>query len=444
MPDTRNAGADVIAYPLVLAVFLALCGIGRADDWPQWRGPNRDGRWNETGLVERFPTTQLAPVWRVEIAPGYTSPTVADGRVFLSDRPASPAEKERILCVAAATGAPLWQFDYPCHYAGISSRAGPRAAITVHDGRAYALGAMGHLHCLEAATGAVLWASDMNATYGIRMPVWGISAAPLIEGRLVIVQVGGKDNACLVALDRVTGKECWKALPDRASYSSPIVIDQAGMRVLICWTAQRVVGLNAASGRLLWEAAFPEPGRIIGVADPVLDGGRLFVSDFWEGALMLQVSPDQPTVSRLWYRKGQSEQQTDALHAMITTPILDGQALYGVDSYGELRCLRADTGDRLWESLELLPRDRWGTIHLVRNRDRVWMFTEKGELAITQLSPAGLTVLSRAKLIAPTKDQHARGVVWSHPAFANRCVYIRSDRELVCANLAADAASKAP
>jgi hypothetical protein len=240
----------------------------------------------------------------------------------------------------------------------------------------------------------------------------------------------------------MTGEERWKALPDRANYSTPVPIDQAGRRVLVCWTAERIVGLEVGTGQLLWEHAYPEPKRLIGVADPVVSGKRLFISDFWEGSLMLLLGSEKPEVSRLWYRKGQSEQQTDALHSLIVTPILDGDHIYGVDSYGELRCLRADTGDRVWESLELLAKDRWGTIHMVRNHDRVWMFTEKGELAIATLSPTGLTVLSRAKVIEPTREQHPRGVVWTHPAFANRCIYIRNDRELVCASLAADAPAK--
>jgi outer membrane protein assembly factor BamB len=424
--------------PFCLPAFLA------ADDWPQWRGPNRDGTWNETGLVERFATPQLPVLWRAEISGGYTGPTVAAGRVYLSDRVAKPTEVERILCFDAMTGAPLWQHVYDCAYGSVSFKAGPRAAITLHDGRAYALGTMGHLNCLDAATGKVLWAKDMNALYSIRVPVWGICAAPLIEGPLVVLVVGGKDNACVVALDRVTGEERWKALADRACYAAPIVINQAGKRVLVCWTAERVVGLDVTSGQLLWADAFPEASRIIGVADPVCDGKRVFVTDFWQGSLMLGLNPDKPEMTRLWYRKGQSEQQTDALHALVVTPYVDGDYLYGVDSYGELRCLKAATGDRVWESLELLPKDRWGVIHMVRNQDQVWMFTEKGELAITKMSPAGLQVLSRAKLIEPTKEQHPRGVVWTHPAFANRCIYIRNDRELICASLAAEPAPKAP
>jgi outer membrane protein assembly factor BamB len=413
-----------------------------ADDWPQWRGPNRDGTWHETGLVERFAAPQLPPLWRAEIAAGYAGPTVAAGRVYLSDRIAGPKETERVLCFDATTGTPVWQHAYDCVYSGISFKAGPRAAVTVHDGRAYALGTMGHLHCLDAASGNVLWAKDLNAQYAIRVPVWGICAAPLIEGALLILPIGGQDGAGIVALDRMTGEERWKALPDRANYSTPVPIDQAGRRVLVCWTAERIVGLEVGTGQLLWEHAYPEPKRLIGVADPVVSGKRLFISDFWEGSLMLLLGSEKPEVSRLWYRKGQSEQQTDALHSLIVTPILDGDHIYGVDSYGELRCLRADTGDRVWESLELLAKDRWGTIHMVRNHDRVWMFTEKGELAIATLSPTGLTVLSRAKVIEPTREQHPRGVVWTHPAFANRCIYIRNDRELVCASLAADAPAK--
>jgi len=420
----------------VLSVFWLVPAVW-GDDWPQWRGPTRDGRWYETGVLERLPSPRLPIAWRAPISAGYTSPTVAQGRVYLSNRIAKPEEQERILCFDASSGKLLWRHVYACAYSGISYRAGPRAAVTIHDGRAYALGSMGHLHCLAAATGAVLWHRDLNAEYAIQMPIWGISAAPLVEGDLLILHIGGASNAGVVALDRVTGEERWRALPDRATYSTPIVIDQAGKRVVVCWTAARVAGLDVVTGELLWEAAFSEPSRLIGVADPIVDGQRLLVSDFWQGTMMLRLATERAAISQFWSRRGASERQTDALHAMITTPILAGAHIFGVDSYGELRCLEAATGDRVWESLELLPKSRWGTIHMVRNRDKTWMFTEKGELAITRLSPQGLEIISRSKLIEPSKQQHPRGVVWSHPAFANRRIFIRNDHELVCADLAA-------
>ena len=133
------------------------------------------------------------------------------------------------------------------------------------------------------------------------------------------------------------------------------------------------------------------------------------------------------------------EKHTDGLHSIITTPMLVGDYLYGVDSYGELRCLDAETGERLWENLEATPKARWSTIHMVRNGDRVWMFNERGELIIARLSPQGYQEISRAKLLEPTMDQLRQrgGVVWSHPAYANKHIFARNDKELVCADLSA-------
>ncbi|MHC4371845.1 MAG: PQQ-binding-like beta-propeller repeat protein, partial [Planctomycetota bacterium] len=126
-----------------------------------------------------------------------------------------------------------------------------------------------------------------------------------------------------------------------------------------------------------------------------------------------------------------------SLHCCISTPVIDGDHIYGVDSYGELRCLDLLTGDRIWESLEAVPKDRWSNIHMVRNGDRMWMFNERGELIISKLSPEGFHEISRAKIIEPTEGQLGRrgGVCWSHPAFADRHIYVRNDSELLCIDL---------
>jgi outer membrane protein assembly factor BamB len=300
---------------------------------------------------------------------------------------------------------------------------------------------MGHLHCFDAAKGTVLWSKDLNTEYRIRMPTWGISAAPLIEGDLLIVHIGGSNDACLVAFDRKTGAERWHALNDRANYSAPIVIDQAGKRVLICRTGDRVVGLDPQTGKLYWDHAFPSARMPLGVATPVVEGDRLFVTGFYDGSLMLRLLPDRPAVEKIWERRGQNERNTDALHSIIATPLLLGDHIYGVDSYGEMRCLEARTGDRVWESLDAVPRSRWATIHFVRNEDRIWMFNERGQLLIARLSPKGFEEISRTQLIRPTLGQlpQREGVCWSHPAFAYKHVFARNDEELVCASLEAPA-----
>jgi hypothetical protein len=154
---------------------------------------------------------------------------------------------------------------------------------------------------------------------------------------------------------------------------------------------------------------------------------------------MLRLASNEPQVEKVWQIVGQSERNTDALHSIISTPVFDGKHIYGVDSYGELRCLDAATGDRLWEDLSATPKARWSTIHFVQNGDKFWLFNERGELIIARFSPTGFDEISRSKLLEPTLEQLRQrdGVCWSHPAFANRCVFARNDEELVCASLAA-------
>ena len=276
---------------------------------------------------------------------------------------------------------------------------------------------MGHLFCFDAAEGDVLWDKDLKPLYNIKMPIWAISAAPLVEDGLLILHIGGED-ACLVALDKVTGTERWRALSDRASYSAPIVIKQAGKRVLVCWTGDSVSGLDPMTGKLHWGHEFKPKRMVLNIATPVFENDYLFVSGFYDGSLLLKVDPGNLSAEKVWRRRGDSERRTDSLHCCISTPIIQGEHIYGVDSYGEFRCLDLLTGDRVWESQKPVPRDRWSNIHMVRREGKVWMFNERGELIICKLSPAGFEEISRAKIIEPTPGQltKKRPVCWSHPA----------------------------
>ncbi len=242
----------------------------------------------------------------------------------------------------------------------------------------------------------MLWKRDCLLEYQIRMPIWGIAASPLVEKDLVIVQIGGAE-ACIVAFDKKTGKEVWKALKDPASYAAPIMIEQAGRRVLVCWTGDHLVGLDPATGSVHWTEPFERNKMVISIATPVLEKERLFVTSFYDGSMMLRVPRDKLTAEQLWRRQGQDEKNTDALHSIIATPYLEGDHIYGVDSYGELRCLDARTGDRLWVSTEATPPARWSNIHMVRNGERMFMFNERGELIIAKLSPRGYQEISRAE-----------------------------------------------
>ncbi len=427
-----------------LALTLALCAAAagrspaRGDDWPQWRGPNRDGVWRETGVIERFSSPEIPRRWSVKIGSGYSGPTVADGRVYVSDRVVEPEEKERVHCFAWEDGAKLWSYEYPCVYT-ISYKAGPRASITIDQGRAFAVGAMGHIHAFDAADGKVLW-SYTPEQLKAKAPIWGVAPAPLVVGDLLVCVVGAED-AAVIAFDKRTGRRRWSACPEPIAYAAPNLIGHGERTAIACWLAERIVGLDPRDGAVLWEHPFRPRRWIDQIITPERNGDLLFLSSFGDGSLMLRVHDDRPAVEKLWRRFGSDEKNTDALHIMMSNPIIADDHVYGIDSYGEFRCLRADNGDRVWEDKTVASQVRWGSAHMVRQGDRVWVFNDAGELIIARLSPRGFERISSAKLLRPTREQLNRrdGVTWSHPAFAYRHVFNRNDEELVCASLEAPA-----
>ena len=191
-----------------------------ADDWPQFRGPNRDGVWNETGIVESFPSGGLKVRWRKPVGAGWSSPVVARGRVFLTDALLQkPSVKERVHCFEEATGKPVWTCTYDVTYPEWvfvpSQASGPTATPIVEAGKVYAVGANGHVHCLDARNGTVLWEKNLGKEYEVR--VLQCRPSPLIEGNFLIVFTGAKPGASVIALDKKTGKEVWKALDDPRS-----------------------------------------------------------------------------------------------------------------------------------------------------------------------------------------------------------------------------------
>ena len=419
-----------------LLVCLATSSTTYADEWPQWRGVNRDGVWTETGVIQEFDSPQIELKWRVPIAGGYSGPTVAGGRVYVMDLVKEPQEAERVHCFDWQTGDQIWSYRYDAPYGEIGYRAGPRASVLIDDGLAFGLGAAGHLHCFDAADGTLVWGKDLQEEYEIRMPNWGIAASPVIEGDLLIAQIGGTD-ACVVAFNKTTGEEQWRALKDDAGYSAPIVIDQVGRRVVVVWTGNRIVGLDPRDGDLLWEFPFQWTKWPIGIATPVLYDDLLLFSEAHKGTLLLRLQPQTMSVEKVWHRQEGDSTGEPAMHCLISTPIIQDGHIYGADNSGVLRCLRLDTGQQVWEDRTAVPENRWATIHLIRQGERTWLFNERGELIIARLTPKGLDEISRAKLIEPTTGQLRRrdGVTWSHPAFAYRHVFTRNDEALVCADL---------
>ena len=273
-PSTEPDMLHGRTFLAALTLLAALATAAHGEDWPQWRGKDRDGVWRESGIVDKLPEGQIPIKWRVPIGSGYSGPTVAGSRVYVMDRVTEPGQQERVLCYDAKTGEPVWSHAYDAVYR-IQYTAGPRASVTIDGGRGVLAGAMGHLFCFDATKGSILWQKDLGQEYEIRMPIWGIACSPLVEEDLVIVVAGG-ENACLVAFDKTTGEERWKSLDDRAQYSSPIVVDQAGRECWCIGAATTWWASNPQTGEEYWKHPMKPVQMPIGAATPVTDGRRVY------------------------------------------------------------------------------------------------------------------------------------------------------------------------
>jgi outer membrane protein assembly factor BamB len=454
----------------LMRVLAVLCFIGilasskaamvRGDDWPQWLGPNRDSIWRESGIVERFPAGGPRIKWRTSIGAGYSGPAVAEGKVYVTDRvlsegarnPANPfgkstvSGKERVLCLEEVTGKLLWKHEYDCTYE-VSYAAGPRTTPVVHGGKVYTLGTMGHLLCLDASSGVLLWAKDFQEEYEAKAPIWGFAAHPLVEGQMLICLVGGKAGL-VVAFDKDTGKQLWHSLEAKEiGYCPPMIFEVGNRRQLIIWEPEGIHGLDPESGKVYWSQPWiiSRPSCMT-ISTPRYTNGSLFLTSFYNGSMMLTLGQGDEPPKVLWRSKtwkggsgSERSEKTDGLHSIISTPFLRDDFIYGVCSYGQLRCLKAGTGERLWETFRATSgkEARWGNAFIVAQGDRYFLFNEKGDLIIARLGPAGYEEIDRAHILEATNTMAGRPVVWSHPAFANKSMYARNDKEIACVLLGA-------
>jgi outer membrane protein assembly factor BamB len=435
---TRRGG-----WLLALACILHIVRVpAAAEDWPEWRGSGRRGVWNESGILDRFPAAGLTIVWRTRLHGGFSGPAVAAGRVYVTDfrRSAGKRGTERALCLDEQSGKVLWVREWDADYQGMSYDTGPRATPTVDGDRVYVVGATGTLLSLNARTGDVVWRKDYVKDYGMRLPVWGISSAPLVDGPRLIAIVGGQPDALVMAFDKMTGREIWRALPSNSEqgYSQPIIVEAGGIRQLIAWHPAAIVSLDPATGTVNWQ----QPFRInlgVTLSTPVASGSRLLVSSFYNGSMLLDMAAAKADL--LWRGRSSSEIDTDTLHTVVNTPVIAGDYIYGICSYGQFRCLNAKTGERVWETMAVTKeKARWASGFIVRQADRYFINNDRGELIIAQLSEKGYREIGRTPLIAPTTNPGNRrelGLVnWTHPAYANRHLITRNDEEIVRVSMA--------
>lgn len=431
---------------------LAICFLisnqsAHADDWPQWLGPKRQSVWKEQGIVKRFPKEGLNVKWRVPVGLGYSGPAVVKGKVYLTDykkksgnvtNGAGTRDKlqgsERILCFSADTGEILWKHEYERSYS-LSYPSGPRCTPTVADGKVYALGAEGNLVCLDADKGTEIWSRDLVREYKTETPIWGFAAHPLVDGNTLYCVVGGKGSIA-VAFDKNTGQEKWRALSASATgYCPPTIIEHAGTKQLLIWHPDALNSLDPNSGKLHWSVPL-KPSYEMSIAVPRKLGDHLFASGIGSVSALIKLDNTKPAAKVLWRGNAKS-----SLYAINSTPFFEDGVIYGINGRtGSLIASRMTDGKRLWESFQPISKQKrstgQGTAFLVKHEDRFFLFNDSGDLILANLSPEGYKELGRFHVLEPTNTTGRRSVVWSHPAFAEKSLFARNDKELVRVSLA--------
>jgi outer membrane protein assembly factor BamB len=359
--------------------------------------------------------------------------TDADNKGEIFERPNFKGQ-ERVVCFSADKGEKLWQHTYDCAYT-ISFPNGPRVTPTVADGKVYTVGAEGNLYCLDADTGKPIWSKDFKKDYSAKTPLWGFCGHPLVDGKKVICITGG-ENACVVAFNKDDGKEIWKSLNAvEPGYSCPSIIEAGGVRQLIVWHATSINSLDPETGAKHWSVLI-EPEYRMSIMAPRHSGDYLFAAGIYDKAVLLKLASEKPAVTEVWRGK-----KNNAVYPVNMTPFVDNGTIYGVNHSGQLMAVDLKTAERKWETTDpVTGKDSKGqnsaTAFLIKNGERFFLFNEKGELVIAKLSPEKYEELGRVKLMETTNKAFGRDVVWSHPAFANKCIFVRNDKEMICVSLA--------
>ena len=428
---------------LSCCLLICLTSASTADDWPQWMGPDRDNTWKEKGILSKFPEGGPKILWRAKVAGGYAGPAVADGKVFITDYTTADNVKianferkefsgvESVRCLDEKSGKELWRHEYPVKYT-ISYPAGPRCTPIYEDGKLYTLGSEGDLFRFDATSGKVEWHKSLIKEYQTKAALWGYAGHPLIDGDNLLTLAGGKESH-IVALNKKTGQEVWKAqsAPEQG-YSPPTIFNFEQTRLLVLLKPNAVTAVDPSNGKEYWSVPYQATSNSI-IMSPIRFENFLYVAGYSGQSLLLKASSDGTSVEEVWRNK------RGAISPVNVQPFLQGNVLYGFNDKGRLAALTLPEGERIWETTDAIDGKRArgsDTAFIVKNGDRFFLFNELGELLIAKLTEQGYEEIDRAKVIEQTNNAFGRKVVWSAPAFANKHAYIRNDAEIICVDLA--------
>ena len=368
-------------------------------DWPQWRGPNRDGISKETGLLKQWPDGGPPLVWKASGAgTGYSSLAISNGRIYTIGL---RGDREFVIAFDVATGKEIWATPHGTAYRD-SRGDGPRGTPTIDGDRVYSLGGNGDLSAIDLKTGRVVWGMNILSKFGGENIQWGISESPLIIGEKLLVTPGGP-GASIVALNKKDGTLIWKSQSDRAGYSSGMPVQIGNTTQVVFFTNNRAVGLDLKDGKLLWE--YPRPANdVANVATPVVRGNRVFISsDYGTGGGVVEIKADGKA-SELYFTRDMKNHHSSS--------ILIGDHLYGFSS-SVLTAMKFDTGEVAWKDRSV------GKGSLVYADGHLYAFSENGVVGLIEATPAGYKETGRFRI------QQGSLPTWTHPVVAGGRLYLR-------------------
>lgn len=388
-------------------------------DWPQFLGPKRNGVYGGPAISGSWPASGPPVLWRKPVGEGFSGAVAQAGRLILFHRLQS---RERVDCLETRSGRPLWRYDYPTDYRDdFGFDGGPRATPSIWEGKVYAFGAEGVLHCLELESGRKIWSLNTHQKFGVRKGFFGAACSPLVEDGRLFLNVGGQEQAGLVAFDALTGRVLWTATDDEASYSSPAMATLGGRRQVLFLTRTGLVSVDPKSGEVLFRFRWRARSRAsVNAATPLTTGPFVFLSaSYGTGAVQLRVKGSE--LETVWT-------SDESLSNHYSTSVIRGEHLFGFhgrQEYGQsLRCVELETGRVLWS------RDGFkaGTLSLAG--DRLVVLKENGELLLVAASPREFRLIAKARVLAPT--------VRAYPALADGRLFARNRKELVAVDLQPD------
>ncbi|MFZ0749732.1 MAG: PQQ-binding-like beta-propeller repeat protein, partial [Pyrinomonadaceae bacterium] len=377
--------------------------------WTNYRGPNRDGRYEELPVITSWPAGGLTPIWKQPIGIGYASFTVADGAAFTIEQ---RRRQEVAAAYDLATGRELWIQGWNAEYTD-STGDGPRSTPTWDEGRLYVLGATGELRCLDAKTGRVIWGKNILSENGASNLPWAMAASPLIVDDKVIVLPGGSGGKSVVAYNKMTGAPVWKALDDRQAYVSPMLVTLNGRRQILVVSSTRAVGLVPENGQLVWSYTWDTDMGINASQPIIVSANRFFISSgYGKGAALVEVNG--ANARAVW--------ENINMKNKFNSSVLHQGHVYGLDE-GILSCVDVNTGERKWKG------GRYGYGQLLLAGGNLIVITDTGELVLVKAAPDQFSELARFQAI--------EGKTWNYPAIAGGRLLVRNANQMAAYNIAA-------